>query len=587
MSTVNVFVGQCGNQLGSAFLNALAIEAGAGSEVGEEQNPCPSLHDPSDGFPSFSTRTSCSMTDYHRMVSDRHFRRPLRNRSRSSVIQRNGGLPEPRCVLIDMEKQVISQLLHGEKEEIADNEDSEIDQGGEKNVIPTQKASLFHYSSWQCASRNEGSGNNWAFGYFHQGPSRREAIENCIRRELEASDTAVRTFHVIHSIAGGTGSGVGSFVAELIKELQPHTSLLHTAVWPFENGEVSTQWFNLCLTMSALQDSADAVHLLYNDEMVDHLVKHGSSTVRRQSASGPSSISTPNTVVNALHELDMSRLNDALATLMVPLHVPQYLYVVPPPRWDSTKHRIISRQNSNDDHDIFGMGRSRPSPLRLAHSEDVVEALALDPAMKFFTSTAIPRTMGCGMTTWSGAVAEAARTAHQRYSCVDMFSSFYSPRSCLWCLRGPEASTQGIRELQHYLAQSLPHTNTTTRLSSAAPERQQPPRLSRSTVPLSSLLVHPYAPAFTTCTPHDNNEGGSAACHLKSIPDSPQIHLFGATPSMGERAHHAAQRAEQLLAVGAYTHHYERYGVEKDVLLDAVAVTYDMAAAYCPPPSGL
>lgn len=80
-------------------------------------------------------------------------------------------------------------------------------------------------------------------------------------------------FHVIHSIAGGTGSGVGCLVSELIAELYP-TCRIHHIVWPFRHGEVVTQWYNTVLSISALRDTADSVHLMSNDAFVKQLSMH-------------------------------------------------------------------------------------------------------------------------------------------------------------------------------------------------------------------------------------------------------------------------------------------------------------------------
>jgi tubulin gamma len=61
-----------------------------------------------------------------------------------------------------------------------------------------------------------GAGNNWASGY-DQGDKLYEDILEIIDREAENSDS-LEGFVLCHSIAGGTGSGVGSFVLERLND---------------------------------------------------------------------------------------------------------------------------------------------------------------------------------------------------------------------------------------------------------------------------------------------------------------------------------------------------------------------------------
>eukprot|EP00796_Vickermania_ingenoplastis_P011049 gene11049-7682_t len=493
MATVHVFVGQCGNQLGASFMDALAEEAAAEGDA----------------------------AGYSRMISATHFRRPLK----PGVGQQGEKLllPEPRCVLVDMERQVVSGLLHRDKaaEDVADGGHPVPAGAASPPFAAASQHQRCRYSALQSVTRHEGSGNNWAFGYHYQGPSRRRSIEECIRREMEAdesSGSAVRNFHVVHSMAGGTGSGVGCLVGEVIKMLQPHATVLHTAVWPFTVGEVATQWFNVCLSLCALRDTADAVQLIFNDEIVDHLARHGSAN------------NTPSAgAAAALHELGLDRINAYLATSMIPLHVPHLLYSVPPPRRDEHKNRIPGTGGVSAAAGVLEAG---PRALRQARLEDVVEAVTLDPAMKFFTAASLPRVSTApGSTAWAGVLTEAARAAHQDFVCRTAFGT----TPCLWSMRGPEAASAGLRELQHVLAVE-------------PVERRQP---------LSMLLL--------------NAGGASDGAH--------RVHLYGPTPSIGAHAAHAAEQAEGLLRASAYVHHYERYGVSAEDLRDAMGVSYDIAAA--------
>lgn len=90
-----------------------------------------------------------------------------------------------RAVLVDMEEGVISQLLKSELGEIFDNT--------------------------QLISDVSGAGNNWAHGHYHYGKKYRAVITEKIKRAVEACDS-LQSFILLHSIGGGTGSGLGTYI---------------------------------------------------------------------------------------------------------------------------------------------------------------------------------------------------------------------------------------------------------------------------------------------------------------------------------------------------------------------------------------
>ena len=64
-----------------------------------------------------------------------------------------------------------------------------------------------------------GAGNNWASGYCEAEKLQDEIFE-MIDREADGSDS-LEGFVLIHSIAGGTGSGFGSFLLERLNDRFP------------------------------------------------------------------------------------------------------------------------------------------------------------------------------------------------------------------------------------------------------------------------------------------------------------------------------------------------------------------------------
>lgn len=75
-----------------------------------------------------------------------------------------------------------------------------------------------------------GAGNNWASGYS-QGEKLTDEIFDIIEREAEGSDS-IEGFVLCHSIAGGTGSGMGSNILEQLTDRFPKKLIQTYSVFP-------------------------------------------------------------------------------------------------------------------------------------------------------------------------------------------------------------------------------------------------------------------------------------------------------------------------------------------------------------------
>lgn len=78
---------------------------------------------------------------------------------------------------------------------------------------------LFNQENFFVAKEGGGAGNNWASG-FRQGGEHEDHIMEMIDREADGSDS-LEGFVLSHSIAGGTGSGMGSFILECLNDHFP------------------------------------------------------------------------------------------------------------------------------------------------------------------------------------------------------------------------------------------------------------------------------------------------------------------------------------------------------------------------------
>ncbi len=109
-----------------------------------------------------------------------------------------------------------------------------------------------------------GAGNNWASGY-RQGSEHEDHVMEMIDREADGSDS-LEGFVLCHSIAGGTGSGMGSFLLERLNDHFPKKLIQTYSVFPnWDNSpDVVVQPYNSILTLKRLTLNADAVVVLDN-----------------------------------------------------------------------------------------------------------------------------------------------------------------------------------------------------------------------------------------------------------------------------------------------------------------------------------
>ncbi|KAM4627366.1 tubulin delta chain [Polymixia lowei] len=146
-----------------------------------------------------------------------------------------------RAVLIDMEPKVINH-----------------------SMAKAAKSGRWRYGEKSSFSQKQGSGNNWANGYCVHGPRHREAVEDLVRREVECCDRLAGIMTMM-SVAGGTGSGVGTYVTQCLRDVYPNSFILNHLTWPYDTGEVIVQNYNSVLTLSHLYQLSDAILVHEND----------------------------------------------------------------------------------------------------------------------------------------------------------------------------------------------------------------------------------------------------------------------------------------------------------------------------------
>ena len=206
MSVITLQLGQCGNQIGTELFSSLY------------ENACST---------NSAVYRNTSLERFFATVSD--------------AGQRVAS--QPRAVLIDMESKVVQQ-----------------------SVLEAKRHKRWKFDEKCVYSQKRGSGNNWANGYLHYGLASEATVLDMVQRQAEKCDL-LEGFLILMSVAGGTGSGVGAYVTERLRDEYPHVTIVNQVVWPYASGEVSVQGYNAILTTSHLQKAADAILLFQNDQL--------------------------------------------------------------------------------------------------------------------------------------------------------------------------------------------------------------------------------------------------------------------------------------------------------------------------------
>ena len=207
---ITLQVGQCGNQIGSEFWKTLCAEHGIGA----------------DG-----------------VLSEQAAMNPGNDRKDIFFYQADDEQYVPRALLIDLEPRVISSIQQSEF------------------------ANLYNPENVFLSKDGGGAGNNWAKGYAEAEAVQEEVFE-MLDREADNSDS-LEGFVLCHSIAGGTGSGMGSYLLENISDRYPKKLMQTYSVFPLltETSDVVVQPYNSVLTLKRLVNNADCVVVLDNTSL--------------------------------------------------------------------------------------------------------------------------------------------------------------------------------------------------------------------------------------------------------------------------------------------------------------------------------
>ncbi|XP_040844162.1 tubulin beta-1 chain isoform X4 [Ochotona curzoniae] len=116
---------------------------------------------------------------------------------------------------------------------------------------------------------NSGAGNNWAKGHYTEGAELLESVLDVVRRESESCD-CLQGFQVVHSLGGGTGSGMGTLLMNKIREEYPDRILNSFSVMPSPKvSDTVVEPYNAVLSVHQLIENTDACFCIDNEALYD------------------------------------------------------------------------------------------------------------------------------------------------------------------------------------------------------------------------------------------------------------------------------------------------------------------------------
>ncbi|KAG5455508.1 MAG: Tubulin/FtsZ, GTPase domain-containing protein [Olpidium bornovanus] len=93
-------------------------------------------------------------------------------------------------------------------------------------------------------------------------------ILESVRAEAEKCDS-LESFFMVHSMGGGTGSGLGTYISGLLQEEYPEVYRFQTVVFPSEEDDVVTSPYNSVLALQRLTETSDCVLPVENGALMD------------------------------------------------------------------------------------------------------------------------------------------------------------------------------------------------------------------------------------------------------------------------------------------------------------------------------
>jgi len=221
---IHVQVGQCGNQVGCAFWTALQKEHCLSFDTGsfDPNSARAKNNEDGDGEPDVLENVDV----YYRGTNEDD---PVHSKW------------IPRAVLVDLEP-------------------------GTMDVIKASKMGPL-FKPDNMVFGNNGAGNNWAKGHYTEGAELVEQTLDRIRQEIEQCDSP-QGFQLMHSLGGGTGSGMGTLLLLKIRDGYPDRITTTYSVYPSPKvSDTVVEPYNAVLSTHQLLENSDETFIVDNEAL--------------------------------------------------------------------------------------------------------------------------------------------------------------------------------------------------------------------------------------------------------------------------------------------------------------------------------
>jgi len=385
-----------------------------------------------------------------------------------------------------------------------------------------QSTARWSFDPSSVVYRHGGAGNNWAMGYQMCSGKFLETSLECIRRELELCDH-VPSLLLAHSVAGGTGSGLGTHLTEASADEFPDVTRMNIAITPYHFGEVVVQHYNAVLSLSKISSASHAV-LVFENEVAQDLCKQ----MRR------------------IERPTIEDINRTIASNIVPALLPKY----------SCKS---SRALSVSLHDDVTHLCSHPS-FRFLDVKSTPQTAIESVDFTYDSWSSILSTLEKMNRKGTASERGLGRRSVKASAGVDDEPPIRNIGSSL-TLRGPDA-------LEAALAVASGGADSTVPLSSVSSSSSSSSFSSRTTMAMrdspaiaafgkngySQTLKHPLLFAHSCHLANGYQRSASLVTNGQSI-----------LPILQR----AASKSADMFRVGAYVHQYKDFGLETDDFVDA------------------
>lgn len=134
-------------------------------------------------------------------------------------------------------------------------------------IIGSSFGKIFRPDNIVCGA--SGAGNNWAKGYYTEGADLLESVLDVVRKEAEGCD-CLQGFQVVHSLGGGTGSGMGSLLLANLTEEYPDRILVSYSTMPSPKvSDTVVEPYNATLSINQLIENTNQTYCFDNEALYD------------------------------------------------------------------------------------------------------------------------------------------------------------------------------------------------------------------------------------------------------------------------------------------------------------------------------